>query len=1196
MDEEAVFTTALAMESADQRAAYLDAACAGHADLRRKVEELLSAHARAGPFLDNAAAAWNARLPTGDRQPIAEAAGTVIGPYKLLEQIGEGGMGLVFVAEQQQPVRRKVALKVIKPGMDSRQVIARFEAERQALALMDHPHIARVLDAGETTSGRPYFVMELVRGVPVTQFCDENRLTTRARLELFVSVCQAVQHAHQKGVIHRDLKPSNVLVASYDGRPVVKVIDFGVAKAMGQQLTERTLFTGFGGIVGTLEYMSPEQAEVNALDIDTRSDVYALGVLLYELLTGTTPLTKQRLKEAPLTEVLRLIREEEPPKPSTRLTDSKDNLPSIAAQRQMEPAKLTKLVRGELDWLVMKALEKERSRRYETANGFARDVQRYLADEPVEACPPSVAYKLRKFARKHKRVLATAAAFAVLLLLAGGSGLWLAQQRAKTAEAATEALAKAAELQGEGKAPEALAAAQHAEALLRLGGGSADLRRRVRERRRDLEMAVLLEDIRLEQTSVKDDHFDSAGADPLYAEAFRDYGIDVEALDPAEAAERIQARSIAAELITALDNWAWIRKRARKGDPASWERLLAVARAADPDPLRNQLRDVLEGKAQLTPEQAVAATRSTGLREHAAHHLGDLLRNAGAGEQAVTVLRQAQRQYPGDFWINNELGSCLLYLKPPQLDEAIRFYTAAVVIRPQSPGAHFNLGHALGHKGAWDEAIQEFREALRLKPDYSGAHLGLGRALEAKGQLDEAIREDREALRLRPDNPVARANLGIALRRKGQLDEAIREYREALHLRPDYPEARTNLGIVLAQKQQLDEAMGEYREALRLQPDFPQAYNAHLGLGRALLTKGQVDEAIWEYREALRFKPDFPEAHFGLGTALGRKGQHDEAIQELREALHLRPDYPQARANLGSGLSEKGHLEEAIREFREVLRSKRAFPDAHIAHNNFGTALGRKGQLDEAIGEFRKALRLRPDYPKAHYNLGRALRLKGQLREALASFRRAHELDRKYAQYVRKTERLIELDGRLPAILRGEAQPADATERIELAELCYYKNLFGTSARLFEEAFAAKPELTEDQEASHRYFAACSAVLAGCGRGNDDPPLDETARARWRRQALDWLRADLLQWSTHLASKTPAASALVQKKLRHWQQDPDLTELREPAALAKLSEAEQRVCRQLWDDVAALLEQAHKLEQPPEPTKSGAKEGPPEKP
>jgi eukaryotic-like serine/threonine-protein kinase len=417
---ESLFASVLA-KPAEERAAYLDQACAGDPDLRLRVEALLKADAEAAgqSFLTEPYRGLSAA------QPASEKPGTRIGPYKLLQQIGEGGMGVVYMAEQEQPVRRRVALKIIKPGMDSTQVIARFEAERQALAMMDHTNIARVLDAGSTPSGRPYFVMELVHGVSITRFCDDNQLTLRQRLELFVPVCQAIQHAHQKGVIHRDIKPSNVLVTLYDDKPVPKVIDFGVAKAIEQRLTEKTLFTQYGTLVGTFEYMSPEQAEMNAFGVDTRSDIYSLGVLLYELLTGTTPLERERLRQAALDEVVRLIRQEEPPRPSARLSSS-GNLPKIAAARKTEPARLTTLVRGELDWIVMRCLEKQRNRRYDTASALARDVERYLHDEPVEACPPSVGYRLRKFARKNRVVLATGTAFFMLMAVATAVSFWLA--------------------------------------------------------------------------------------------------------------------------------------------------------------------------------------------------------------------------------------------------------------------------------------------------------------------------------------------------------------------------------------------------------------------------------------------------------------------------------------------------------------------------------------------------------------------------------------------------------------------------------------------------------------------------------------------------------------------------------------------------------------------------------------------------
>lgn len=455
-DPKSIFLAALDYESPESRRAFVDHACAGNDEVWQRVADLFLANERAGKFLGGSASvAATIDAPAGQRLPYK-----TIGPYKLLQQIGEGGMGAVFMAEQTEPIQRKVALKLIKPGLDTQQTSARFEAERQALALMDHQSIAKVLDAGTTESGQPYFVMELVHGVPLTKYCDQQRLSPRERLKLFISVCQAVQHAHQKGIIHRDLKPSNVLVAMYDGQPVPKVIDFGVAKALGQKLTDKTMFTEFGSIVGTLEYMSPEQAEHSQIDIDTRSDVYSLGVVLYELLTGTTPLDPKHLKNAAILELLRIIKEEEPQKPSTRLSTT-DALPSIAANRSLEPRRLSGLVRGELDWIVMKALEKDRNRRYETANGLAADILRHLQDEPVSACPPSTSYRFQKFARRNKGVLTAAGAVSTALLI-GIVASTVFAIRAKRAEtlAETRLTAETRALIGEADARRAAVQAQ----------------------------------------------------------------------------------------------------------------------------------------------------------------------------------------------------------------------------------------------------------------------------------------------------------------------------------------------------------------------------------------------------------------------------------------------------------------------------------------------------------------------------------------------------------------------------------------------------------------------------------------------------------------------------------------------------------------------------------------------------------------
>lgn len=444
MSDETLFHAALA-KPPGERAAFLDQACVGQPALRAAVEALLAAHAASAPMLDRPAVdpdATGAYTPV-DQPPSANprlAPGVLFaGRFKLREKLGEGGMGSVWVADQTEPVQRRVALKVIKAGQDSERLLARFEQERQALALMDHPHIAKVFDAG-VAAGAPYFVMELIKGLPLTKYCDEAKLTPRERLDLFVPVCQAVQHAHQKGIIHRDLKPSNIIVGLYDGKPVPKVIDFGVAKATGPQLTEQSIYTEVGALIGTLEYMSPEQAELNNLDIDTRTDIYALGVILYELLTGSLPFSRKELQAAAFTEMLRIIKEVEPPRPSTKISTS-EKLPSLAAVRRTEPKKLSALVKGDLDWIVMKCLEKERRRRYDTANGLALDIQRYLADEPIQAGPPTLGYRLRKYVRRHRGQVIAASLFLLALLggLAGTTfGLFEAQRQRDDAEAAQQ--------------------------------------------------------------------------------------------------------------------------------------------------------------------------------------------------------------------------------------------------------------------------------------------------------------------------------------------------------------------------------------------------------------------------------------------------------------------------------------------------------------------------------------------------------------------------------------------------------------------------------------------------------------------------------------------------------------------------------------------------------------------------------------
>jgi len=738
MNETQIFAQAIEIQNHAERARLVTSLCAGDDTLRERVEKLLAAHDQPETFFEQP-------IPEGrrstidtqstlDQSPSANfaAAGTVIGPYKLLQTIGEGGMGIVFMAEQTEPVKRRVALKVIKPGMDSRQVIARFEAERQALALMDHPNIARVLEAGTTDRGHPYFVMELVNGLPILEYCDAEKMAPRERLELFVSVCRAVHHAHQKGIIHRDLKPNNILVAEYDGRPVPKVIDFGVAKATGAQLTDSTYFTEFGQVIGTLEYMSPEQARRNQLDVDTRSDIYSLGTVLYALLTGETPFGHERFRKAAWDEMLQIIREEEPERPSIKIGSSA-SLGQVASRRGVEPKRLSSLVQGDLDWIVMKTLEKDRNRRYGSASELADDVSRHLRELPVIARPPSIFDRMGKFTRRNRAGVLGGAA---VVLLATTASVWSVERadfRAEESRARTERLrqvmgeaniaileAESATIGNEDPWTSAATQCQRIEDLLEQGDvppqDSADasaLLERFEEERIERGIATRIEDVVI-RGATRDDLESWQDMEAEMREFFRTHGFDLDSEDPARIGEKIRDDKMSVLWADLLELWIGTRgNMATMGGPVltaaimqPWADAIYVA---DNDPIRTGIRKFIytPKRNRTMLDDLIVTTDLSTLSARTLAWLGNGFVMVGAIEESDRIFRAALTTYPDDLMLNHDYGYILSHQQ--RWDESARMYHRCLTIRGDVPGIWENLSTSLRNlgeiKGAeWAEA------------------------------------------------------------------------------------------------------------------------------------------------------------------------------------------------------------------------------------------------------------------------------------------------------------------------------------------------------------------------------------------------------------------------------------------------------------------------------------------------------------
>jgi serine/threonine protein kinase/tetratricopeptide (TPR) repeat protein len=806
--------------------AFLDGACAGDAPLRAEVEKLLRAQMALGSFQEAT------RPAPAAGEPADEGPGTAVGPYRVLERIGEGGFGIVFRAEQQGPIRRQVALKVLKPGLDTGQVLARFEAERQALGLMDHPNIAKVLDAGATDAGRPFFVMELVNGAPITEFCDANRLPPEARLRLFLDVCRAIQHAHHKGVVHRDIKPANVLVAPHDGRAAVKVIDFGVAKAKAERLTERTLLTARGQMIGTPAYMSPEQAENSGLDIDTRSDIYSLGVLLYELLTGTTPLEGRRLAGAGYAELQRLIREEEAPRPSARLASLGAAAAGAAGDRGLDARRLGRLLAGDLDWVVMKALEKDRDRRYATPDALAEDVERYLRREAVLARPPSVAYRLRKFARRNRAVVLAAAAVAAALLGGAAVATWqavVATRAGAAARAAAEAERRAKD--------EALAREATTRAVLQFLEVRVLSAARPEGRPGGLGHEVTLRQA-LEAAlpsvgaSFADEPLIEARLRLTLGTSFADLGDSRTAAEQFEAARALLVRQRGPDHPDTL--------RCTNNLANSYS---ALGRHADA--LRLYEEVLASQRAVLGPDHPDTLTGMGNLAS-SYHALG---RHADALKlREETLARQKAvlgSDHPDTLTGMNNLANS--YAALGRHADALRLREETLARQKAVLGA-------------------DHPETLRGMNNLAGSYL-------AAGRYTDALRLDEEALALRkaklgPDHPdtlESMSNLAMSYTARGRRADALRLFEEVLALRtaklgPDHPDtlrSTHNLGVGHAALGRHARALKLFEEALArrkavLGPDHPDTLTSMWAVADSLVRLKRGAEAVPVIDECVR--------------------------------------------------------------------------------------------------------------------------------------------------------------------------------------------------------------------------------------------------------------------------------------------------------------------------------------------------------
>jgi len=1080
---EAIFHSARRIPNGPERAAYLATACAADAALRERVDRLLAAEAELGSFLrfdetmeaDSGAKGRSSSSAASASLSSSEQTGAVIGRYKLLQQIGEGGFGVVYMAEQREPVQRMVALKIIKLGMDTKDVIARFEQERQALAMMDHPNIAKVLDAGATDTGRPYFVMELVKGVPITGYCDKLNMPFRERLNLFIQVCSAVQHAHQKGIIHRDIKPSNILVTHFDDKPVPKVIDFGIAKATQQKLTEHTMFTQFGQFMGTPAYMSPEQADPLGLDIDTRSDIYSLGVLLYELLSGATPFEIKTLRAAAFDEMRRIIREQDPPRPSTRLSTLGNDLLAVAKKRGVEPKKLGTVLRGDLDWIIMKALEKDRTRRYETATDFARDIQRYLNQEAVAAGPPSATYRMRKFVRRHRTGVAAAAVAALTLASFAATMAVQANRIAAERDRANherEMSDRVVEFQG---------------SMLR-----------------GIKPASLGDSIAADLRSRIDGALSSSGeADDQREAALTSFDAHLTKINLTDTARSILDTNILAPAASAAEK--------QFGDQPQIEARLQHALS------RTYLALGLPDKALVHSQRALELRRHHLGADHRdtlrtlnlhAMNLWELDRNDESGAILKKTLARFEQAFGPEDADTLTAKVCLAVLDVDQglNSRARKQYEELIAVQERVLGPEHddlaitlvNLGIVLINQHHNAEAVPVIERALNIhltqigpdaprtlfaKQTLAKAFVALGRTDEAAElQLDAMQRIERNRGSRHPDTIEAITNLAQLYKDQGRFQEAEPIAKKALELHRAVHgdshrrtlKAMTDVAIILGM-------LGRHEEAGPYHVEAYERSKANLGHDHTDTLKdlnnlavhywylGQYQKALELFTENLagterRFGKDHVEtthAMANVAVLYTKLGRFDESQPMLDKALAIRtkafgPDHPktlETRSSFAHLTYEKGELEKAEQLYVELLKAEKK-------------ALGR-------------------DHPytlEATYNLAIVTDKLGRNEDA---------------------ERLMAeaFEGRRRVVGENHSETLDTAT--ELARLRFEAGRTDEARTLFIDVVAARRAAAMAENASPAQLNACAALLLNCTMEEFRNPTEALKYARRASEATD---------------------------------------------------------------------------------------------